>query len=862
VQAAVNLTEAQARHRAALLAVDSYDIAVDLRPAADLDRATFRTTTEVRFRCTRPGAATFVECAARRIAVASLNGAQVDLTGWSAATGLPLVGLAGTNLLRVTAEFDYATGQRGMFRAVDPADGGIYLYTSFEPAAAQRVFACFDQPDLKASFTWRATVPVGWRAVSNLPAAATAPVGDRAITIHFAPSPRMSTYLAVLCAGPFAEVRSGADGPDLGVFCRPSAREQLDAGEIFELIRRGMEFYARQFGRPYPLPKLDLVAAPEYRGAMENFGCVVFSERDLIFRSRTTGAERLRRGSVLLHELAHMWFGNLVTLRWWDDLWLNEAFATWASYWCMDTVAGTGEPWADFAVQHKVRGLKADQEPDAHPVSAPAPDVETAELNFDDITYRKGASVLKQIAAYVGIDAFTAALRRYFRDHAWGNASFVDLVSALEAESGRQLGDFLAGWLQTARPNTLRLEMAPDPGGGYRAVTVVQAAEPPESVLRTHRLEIGVYDLTDDGLVCRRGVELAVGGARTDVAELAGQPRADVLLPDHTDLTFARLRLDDASWRTVTRYVSAFPNALQRAVCWATAGDMLHAAELPARDYLAMVVRCLPDETDTALASVVLAEARHALDHFADPDWAAAGWARLAVASQRAADAAEPGSVGQLLWVRTFCAAARGAADLELVRAWFEGGRLPPGLPVDTELRWLLLQALVAAGAAGPAEVEQQFDVDRSVGGRYAVSLTRALVPTPEAKEVAWQAALAPGTSVTIRRAILTGFGYPAHAPLTAGYVARYFDVLAPVWAGQGGEAARYVAEYGFPAAHVSTATLAAAEAWCAAAGRPAPLVRVVRAAAAKMRRALAARSCDAGGYHRSRGLVESHPDT
>ncbi|WP_431973634.1 aminopeptidase N [Micromonospora haikouensis] len=839
--AGVNLTQDQAAQRAALLDVQSYDIHIDLASPGER----FTTTTLVRFDCRVPGSSTTVECAAERIVAASLNGRPLAIEAWDPATGLPLEGLAAANELTVEAEFGYAAGLRGMFRTVDPADGAVYVYSSFEPGAAQRVFACFDQPDLKAAFTWHAVVPPAWRAISNMPVASTTPGPHGNTVVDFAQSARMSTYVAVLCAGPFAEVRSQAGGRDIGIYHRASMASHLDADTVFELTRRGMAFYESRFGQPYPLPKLDYVAAPEYRGAMENFGCVVFSERDFIFRSRSTPAEQLRRAAVLMHELAHMWFGNLVTMRWWDDLWLNEAFATWASYWCLQAVSDFAEPWADFAVQHKARGLKADQEASAHPVYCEVADVDAAEVGFDDITYRKGAAVIKQLAAYLGESTFVAALRDYFGRHAWSNATFGDFVACLEKASGREVAAYAEQWLRTAQASTLRVEAEVDADGRYEQVVVVQTPPDAHPTMRTHRIDLALYDRVGTTLRRRDGATVEISAARTPVPAMAGLPAGDILLPDENDLTFAKLRFDERSWRTVRAGLSSFPGQLQRAVCWTAGIDMLHSIELPAREFVEIVCACLPTEPSGALAGIVLREADVAVDYFADPSWAPTGRQAVAEAGWAAVHSVAPGSALQLMWLRRFCGSASTPGDLALLQAWLDGAAPPPGVSVDQELRWLILQALVAAGATDTAPVEREFRADTSVGGRYAVATTRAMVATPESKEQAWQTALAPGTPVTLRRAILTGFTHPAHAALTEPYVPRYFAALDRIWHEQGGEAARYVAEYGFPAAQVSSATLAAAESWLSGDARPASLVKVVATAADGMRRALAARALD-----------------
>jgi aminopeptidase N len=840
-----NLRQDDAVRRGELLRVTGYDIALDLAGAAGGAAAdTFRATTTVTFECARPGADTFIEAAAVRLTDATLNGEPVDLDTWSAESGLPLRGLAGQNTLTVSAEFPYSTIGRGLHRAVDPADGSVYLFTHFEPAGAQRAFACFDQPDLKAPFTFRVTVPANWLAVSNMPVESKQAGPGGATTFHFAPTPRMSTYIAAVCAGPYAEVRHRVDGRDLGIFVRPSLLPALDADEVFDVTRRGMDFFEAQFGQAYPLPKYDHVAVPEFAGAMENFGCVVFTERLLAFRSTPTDSDRFRRAMVVLHELAHMWFGDLVTLRWWDDLWLNEAFATWAAFWAMAEATDWPEPWAYFAAEIQAAGISADLLSTTHPVYTEVPDVPAIEVNFDAITYNKGASALKQLAAYVGIETFTAALRSYFAAHAWGSATFADLVGAMEAASGRPVREIASQWLETTGVNTLRPELSTDANDRYADVFVAQEAAASSPILRTHRIGIGLYDLEGGRLRRRERLDVEVSGARTEISELRDVPAADVLLLNDDNLSFAKVRLDTASMAVVRDNVAGFTAAAPRAACWAAAIDMLSDAELLPPDLIAMVRNGLPAEVDTGLVDIVLNAAGEAVARFADPAWAPTGWSILARLCREAAYAASPGSSLQLRWVRGFAATARTAEDVALLAAWLDGSQLPDGLPVEADLRWALLHGLVAAGAAGTDDIERESATDRTVAGRREAATARALLPTPGAKAAAWRFATDdPDASLDLRVATLTGFSHPAQLDLTAPFVPRFFEDLDRAWVTRGPERARALAVFGFPRYHVSDDTLARCDAWLAGDHRPSQLVRLVTEGRDKMRRALTARA-------------------
>ncbi|HEX6967472.1 MAG TPA: aminopeptidase N, partial [Micromonosporaceae bacterium] len=844
-----NLTQAEAIERARLLDVISYDIDLDLSAAGQaVENPTFRSVTEVRFRCAEPGATTFIEVAADRVRSATLNGAPVDLSGWSAEKGLTLPGLAAENTLVVDADFHYSSSGQGLHRSVDPVDGEVYLYSQFETADAQRVFACFDQPDLKSVYTWHATVPAHWRVVSNAPIEREEPAGETK-TVHFTRSARMSTYITALCAGPYHEVRRTHDGIDMGYFCRASMAQYLDVDDLHLITTQGFDFFHEKFGVRYPLPKYDQLWVPDFNaGAMENFGCVTHAEASYIFRSQVTDYEYEQRANTILHELAHMWFGDLVTMRWWNDLWLNESFAEWASHWCSTHATRFTDAWTTFLSVRKSWGYRQDQLSSTHPVYCEMPDVEAVEVNFDGITYAKGASVLKQLVAYVGIDPFLAGLRNYFNRYAWGNATFDDLLTELEAASGRKLRRFAADWLETAQVNTLRPEATIDADGRYERVVIRQEAPAEYPTLRTHRIGIGLYDLAEDGSLNRRDrIEVEVSGELTEVPALTGVRAADVLLLNDEDLTYSKLRLDDRSMATVVQHIAGFDSSLARALCWTAAWDMVRDAELAARDYLALAVAGLPTEQDVTLVTATLRQAAAALTSYADPDWAPNGWADLARAARTTLTTTAPGSGLQLAWARAFASAARTAEELALLRGWLDGVNVPDGLAIDTELRWTLLHALVANGAAGPEEIEAELARDRTASGERAAALAYALTPTPESKAAVWRELTGPEPLPNWRsRALLRGFQHPAQVELTAPYAAKFFEVVDSVWANRDSEPAQEFAILAYPSFQISEMTLAQTDEWLAREQHPVPLRRLVVEGRDGVVRALRARARDA----------------
>ncbi|AYF32261.1 aminopeptidase N [Micromonospora tulbaghiae] len=843
-----NLTQVEATERARLLEVTGYDISLDLSTAVQSTGRTFRSVTEVRFRCTEPGATTFIETAAESVRSATLNGEPVDLSGWSAEKGLTLSGLAADNVLVVDADFGYSNSGQGLHRTVDPVDGETYLYSQFETADAQKVYACFDQPDLKSVYTWHATVPDHWRVVSNMPVQREEAAGEGLKTVHFTVSERMSTYITALCAGPYHEVRRTHDGIDMGYFCRASMAPHMDADDLHLITTQGFDFFQEKFGVRYPLPKYDQLWVPDFNaGAMENFGCVTHAESHYIFRSQVTDFEYEQRANTILHELAHMWFGDLVTMRWWNDLWLNESFAEWASHWCNTHATRFTDAWTTFLSIRKNWGYRQDQLSSTHPVYCEMPDLEAVEVNFDGITYAKGASVLKQLVAYVGEEPFLAGLRAYFGKYAWGNATFDDLLSELESASGRELRKFAAQWLETAQVNTLRPEVTIGADGTYERVVVRQEAPAAYPTLRTHRIGVGLYDLTDGRLVRRELIETDVTGELTELSELHGKPAADVLLLNDEDLTYAKLRLDERSMATVVQHIAGFDSSLARALCWTAAWDMTRDAELSARDYVALVLAGLTAETDINLVTATLRQTTTALTFYADPEWAPTGWADLSRTARTALAAAEPGSGFQLAWARAYASSARSGEDLATLRGWLDGNGVPDGLTVDTELRWTVLQSLVANGAAGAADVDAELAADRTASGEREAAYAHALVPTAENKAAVWALLTGPDALPNWRnRALLQGFTHPAQVELTAPYRERYFVTVDQVWAQRDSEPAQEFVQLAYPAYLVEEDTVAATDAWLAQDGRPASLRRLVAEGRDGVVRALKARERDA----------------
>ncbi|HLZ29003.1 MAG TPA: aminopeptidase N [Chloroflexota bacterium] len=841
-----NLSRTDARRRAELLAVTAYSVELDLTDGAGKPgERTFRSRTTVRFGANRVGADTFVDLVADRIHVATLNGTPLDTRGYAPETGLVLPALAADNTLVVDADCSYSNTGEGLHRFVDPVDSAVYLYSQFETADAKRMYACFDQPDLKAPFTLTVTAPADWELVSNGRSVARSESPGGAQVVRFSTTPPLATYVTALIAGPYHKVTDRHDGIDLGVYCRASLAQYLDADDIFAVTKQGFDWYHHAFGYRYAFDKFDQLFVPEFNaGAMENAACVTILE-DYVFRSKVTDATYERRAETILHELAHMWFGDLVTMRWWDDLWLNESFATFVSVLCQVEATRWTSAWTTFANVEKTWAYRQDQLPSTHPVAADIPDLRAVEVNFDGITYAKGASVLKQLAAYVGTDAFLRAMRVYFRRHEFGNTSLTDLLEALEHASGRDLSTWSAQWLESAGINSLRAEFTLDDRGRYATFAILQGPAEPGGTLRNHRLAIGRYEI-DNGQVSRVGrTEVDVIGARTPVAELVGVAQPALLLVNDDDLTYGKIRLDERSMATVVAHIGDIDDRLARALCWSAAWDMTRDGEMAARDYVRLALGGVVGESEIGVVQSIQSRLRSALDRFADPAWAPDGWAQLASVAEGAMRAAPPGSDLQLAWTRTFAAAARTREHIAIVRGLLDGTELLPGLAVDTELRWSLLWALVAVGAASDPEIDLELERDITASGQRRAATARALRPTADAKAEAWRLA----TSETelpnaIVEAIIGGFYHPVQHALTEPFVQRYFETIGPVWVQRPGEIARAIAVGLYPDA-IADSAVAAADAFLADGAVPPPLRRLVSEGRDDTQRALRARQVD-----------------
>ncbi|MDI6627290.1 MAG: aminopeptidase N [Rhodococcus sp. (in: high G+C Gram-positive bacteria)] len=854
---APNLTRDQASERSAIIGETKYAIVLDLTDGeGNPGEKTFRSLTTITFAATA-GASTFVDIIASTIRSATLNGTGIDTANYDESTGLALENLAEHNELVIDADCLYSHTGEGLHRFVDPSDDSVYLYSQFETADAKRMFACFDQPDLKATFDVKVTAPESWAVISNAAHAAEPAAGEHV----FDTTPLMSTYLVALIAGPYAEwTDSYTDDHGtipLGIYCRASLAEHMDAERLFTETKQGFGFYHENFGTPYAFGKYDQLFVPEFNaGAMENAGAVTYLE-DYVFRSKVTRASYERRAETVLHEMAHMWFGDLVTMTWWDDLWLNESFATFASVLCQSEATEYTNAWTTFANVEKAWAYRQDQLPSTHPIAADIPDLAAVEVNFDGITYAKGASVLKQLVAYVGKEDFLAGLRAYFVDHAFGNATFSDLLAALEKSSGRDLSDWGAQWLRTTGLNTLSPDFDVDADGKFTRFSVLQTgAAPGAGEHRVHRIAVGIYDDVDGKLVRTDRVELDLDAAEsTTVDALVGVSRGKLVLVNDDDLTYCAVRLDPDSLEVLLSRIGDIAEPLPRTLAWSAAWEMTRSAEMKARDFVALVQRGIGGETEVGVVQRLLLQAQTAITSYADPAWAAEhGTPEFADALLELARGAEAGSDHQLAFVNALTGIELGDRHIDVLKALLDGdidGQGLSGLGVDTDLRWRIVTALAGAGAIDAdgldsPVIDAEAGRDNTAAGARSAAAARAARPSTEVKEQAWTTVVDDDAVPNITaRSIIGGFAGPGQGELLEPYVARYFDAIEGVWSRRSSEVAQTVVIGLYPSWSISEESLAAADEFLDG-DLPPALRRLVIEGRAGVVRALAAREFDA----------------
>jgi len=857
--AGMNLTRDEARERARLITVESYRIELDLSGAKQPEAATFRSASTIRFSYAEPGpsATTFLDLVAPHVQSVTLNGRALDPAEVYRGSRVWLTGLESVNEVTVVASCAYSRSGEGLHRFVDPTDSQVYLYTQFEPADACRMYANFEQPDLKASFLFDITAPAGWHMSSNGVARERKRVVDGAARWIFEPTQRISTYITVVVAGPYHVVRdlytrTLPDGSTLEIplaaLCRGSLAEHFDADAIHEVTKQGLDFFHEHFDYPYPFGKYDQAFVPEYNlGAMENPGCVTFTE-EYVFQSKVTDAAYEGRACTILHEMAHMWFGDLVTMRWWDDLWLKESFAEFMGSYAQARATRWRNSWVTFANRRKAWAYRQDQQPTTHPIVATIDDLEDAKLNFDGITYAKGASVLKQLVAYVGEEAFLEGARRYFKRHAYGNTTLADLLDVLTETSGRDLATWSRAWLETAQLNTLAID----------GDAIVQSAAPGSLAARPHRIAVGSYAYAPDESRSGEGDkarvvrverrEVDVESVRTPFSFGGGGASAGAAgfhLLNDDDLTYAKLRLTADQVEFLRESLSAFEEPMPRSLLWSALWNMTRDAELSGNEFIEFVDLHASAESEVGVVQNLLLQTEYVLEYYLAPEAAQQAARRAAAMTRRALTAATAGSDHQLAWARGFAAVARSAEDLALLDALLEGTEKIAGLAVDADLRWTFLHALARCGHADQARLDAELVRDATAAGRRKHAGCMAARPSAEAKRAAWKLALESGDQPTdLLRELLLGLAATPDRPdLVVPFVEPYFAALDEVWSRRSIENSRRIAALAFPSHVVEEATLARADRWLGEDGHAPALRRLVLEARDDLARAFRARA-------------------
>jgi len=789
-----NLTRVEAGTRSALIDVIGYRLELDL----DRGDTTFESASRVRFRCAEPGASTFLDVKPRLLHRVTLNGVEIDLTDFDGER-IALTGLTEENEVVVTATMRYSNDGQGLHRAVDPADDQHYVYGHCFLDAAPRVFGCFDQPDLKAPYEVSVTAPPEWIVLGNGAATRSGEGGWVLATTK-----PLATYFFTICAGPYVSVLAEHDGIPLGIHARASLREPLErqAEQMLTITRASFDYYHSLFGIRYPFGEYHQVFVPEFNaGAMENPGCVTFRDQ-YVFRGASTHDEVLTRSSTITHEMAHMWFGDLVTMRWWDDLWLNESFAEYMSHRTLYEATEFTDAWVDSSMSRKPWGYAAERTPSTHPVAgSPAPDAQSALQNFDGISYAKGAATLRQLIAHIGDDAFIAGIGDYLRSHTYGNAELVDFLGAMERASGKDLQDWADAWLRTAGLDAISVETATDQGSitGATVRRIPPAAHPAD---RPHTFDVAGFA---GGTEVFR-VVTTVDRDESALPELKGRAAASMVIPNAGDLTWANIKLDPATIAAAPTELSAVSEAQARAVVWTALIDGVALTEIDPRHLLAVLATSWAGESNQSIVNRVgLQMSLRIIPQFIAVSEQGGAEAVMAKAATSMLAQSEPGSSRALVAARYV---ALSSADEDLLRRWAAGEALPEGLGGDSDFRWVVLGNLARRGAIGADAIDAALDRDHTMQGNLKALQAKASAPEVSAKVWAWEQITGDhGRSNYEMNALATGFWEARDQEVVRPYVARYFTDV-PALSGRVGEdALATVAALAYPKRMVEKAT-------------------------------------------------------
>mgnify|MGYP000402647740 FL=1 len=808
-----NLTRIEAQDRARILKVHDYEITLDLTKGDNV----FGSKTIVTFDCSEVGANTFIDAITNKVHSITLNGESLDVANHSDGVRIQLTDLKAENVLVIDADANYMNTGEGLHRFVDPVDNEVYLYSQFEVPDSRRMYAVFEQPDLKARFTFTVTAPEKWKVISNQPTPTPVSNGNGTATWSFGATPRISSYITALIAGPYVEQHSQLTSSNgkvipLGVFCRASLAEFMDAEYIFEKTRQGFEFYEKQFDVPYPFDKYDQLFVPEFNaGAMENAGAVTFTET-YVFRSKVTDAIRERRVITILHELAHMWFGDLVTMQWWNDLWLNESFAEYASHLAVAEATEWKNTWSTFASLEKSWAFRQDQLPSTHPIVAEINDLQDVQVNFDGITYAKGAAVLKQLVAWVGQDKFLAGVSQYFKKHAFKNTELKDLLVELEKTSGRELKSWSKLWLETAGVNTLKPELSVSANGTITHFVIQQSAIAAQPTIRPHRMAIGFYDLVDGKLQRTSQLELDVDGERTHVSQLVGLKQPSLILLNDGDLAYAKIRLDETSWKTALEHLSDIEDPLARTIVWGAAVDASRDAEADPADFIRLVLAHIATETESTTMMTLLRQLVTTGNLYVNAGDRQSALTQIGDGLLTLARGAAAGSDAQLQFTKFFALFARSPQHIQALKDLLSGAEQLAGLTIDADLKWELLTGLVVSGHAGHEEIDALVAIDKTANGEKAAAGARAAIPTAENKASTWRVLTeTKELSNAHVQAASMAFNRVIDTDLLSPYVAKYFESALAIWELHTFKIAEYLLVNLFPIQLADEATAEAA---------------------------------------------------
>ena len=817
----INISRAEALERSTHLAVESYEVFLDVTGGGD----TFFARSTIKFACNKTGYNSFVDTLAERVISATLNGTPVDTSAFDGQT-IYLNNLQAENTLVVEVESLYSKTGEGLQKSVDPADNETYLYSQGETAHIRKMYPCFDQPNLKATFTLSVLAPGHWEVVSNNPVAEVRPDGEAKFW-QFTTTPRISTYITAMIAGPYHHVHDTYEGEKvvpLGIYCRKSLAENLDPEEIFQHTKEGFAYFEQIFGLAYPFEKYDQVAVLDFNwGAMENAGVVTFREEVLVFRSRVTDRARERRAHVILHEMAHMWFGNMVTMYWWDDLWLNESFAEWTSYLALTEGTRFKNGWTSFICNGTSWAYNQDQLISTHPIAVAMPDIESVNANFDGISYAKGSSVLHQLSAYVGRDNFIKGLRQYFTKFAWQNTQLTDLLAELKATSNRDLDAWSATWLKTAGINTMH-PILEESEGVYSKVAIRQDAPviPAGSTeIRPHRIAIALYDLISGQLVARRRTEIDITGEYTEIPEFTNEKVADLFLINDGGLGYTKIRFDARSIETLMLNLGKITDPIARTLAWVGVWDMWRDAEIATHDFARLLIEGIKTEPLISLVTGLGNDLVSALEIHTAPERREALRSEIAAELETILKSSTPGGDIQLQLAKVFAAIATTPEQIAFTRAML-GGELN-GLVIDRDLRWYFIKALAEKGAISNSEIEDALAADNTVNGQLSHAEAVAALPDATGKIETWKRLTTEQISTSQREHLSRGFMRPRQSEILESFVNPYFDGLLKMWNSTSYEEASASVELLYPKYVITQGTLDTTDAWLSGAGATAP---------------------------------------